>query len=390
MEIVDQGRPGETLERTASRLAFMDNLRIGLTVLVVLHHVALAYGGSGLAFYFVDLPAEGFSRGLLVFALINQAWFMGAFFLVAGYFTPKSYDRQGAGGFLRSRVVRLGVPLTVYAFVLNPIAFTGGFHMPESIKWVTPDTFSYFENVRMGPTWFLALLLIFSFGYVACRMIPTNRPAADSTAPFPGFPVLIAAVVVLAGLTYLIRHQVSVGEEFAGFPSLAYLPQYLLFFAAGAFAARRDWATTIPRSTGLISLGVGLGAMILLFPVAFSGQMFSLELTDTFGRAIGDGYRDSAIYALWDSLQAVGLTLGLIVVLRLWFDRQGSLGRFLSLHSYAVYLVHIPVVVYVAVLLSKTDLSHPIKLTLAIVLAPVLSWLVAGAVRRIPGATRVI
>ena len=36
---------------------------------------------------------------------------MGFFFLLAGYFTPASYERKGAGAFLTDRFVRLGIPL---------------------------------------------------------------------------------------------------------------------------------------------------------------------------------------------------------------------------------------------------------------------------------------
>jgi hypothetical protein len=31
-----------------------------------------------------------------VFVTLNQAFFMGFFFLIAGYFTPASFDRKGA------------------------------------------------------------------------------------------------------------------------------------------------------------------------------------------------------------------------------------------------------------------------------------------------------
>jgi glucan biosynthesis protein C len=34
--------------------------------------------------------------------------------LIAGYFTPGSHNRKGAGPFLRDRLVRLGIPLLIY------------------------------------------------------------------------------------------------------------------------------------------------------------------------------------------------------------------------------------------------------------------------------------
>jgi hypothetical protein len=54
--------------------------------------------------------------------LMNQAFFMGCFFLLAGFFTPGSYDRKGGRSFLADRLLRLGVPLLIYEFVLGPLA----------------------------------------------------------------------------------------------------------------------------------------------------------------------------------------------------------------------------------------------------------------------------
>ncbi|MCB0110309.1 MAG: acyltransferase family protein, partial [Caldilineaceae bacterium] len=103
--------PAERVIAKTARLFFIDHLRAALVILVVLHHVAVIYG-EGTAFYYVD-PANRESLTsllLVVFALANQAWFMGALFLLAGYFTPGSYDRKGAGAFLKDRLLRLGIP----------------------------------------------------------------------------------------------------------------------------------------------------------------------------------------------------------------------------------------------------------------------------------------
>jgi glucans biosynthesis protein C len=58
---------------------------------------------------------------LILFCTVNQAWFMGLFFLLAGYYTPAAYDRRGTAGFVRERLLRLGVPLAGYFFLLHPI-----------------------------------------------------------------------------------------------------------------------------------------------------------------------------------------------------------------------------------------------------------------------------
>src|ERR1019366_3667481 len=100
-----------------SRNPSIDHLRIVLTALVILHHAAIVYGGAG-GWYWRQEPDS--SNPLLVFFnALNQSYFMGFFFLLAGYYTPASYDRKGAWSFLADRLRRLGLPLLGYFFVLS-------------------------------------------------------------------------------------------------------------------------------------------------------------------------------------------------------------------------------------------------------------------------------
>ena len=89
--------PQSATAAKTSRLFFVDHLRAALVILVVLHHVAIVYG-EGVSFWYVDPPQGESLAGfaMVIFVLFNQAWFMGAFFLLAGYFAPGSFDRRGA------------------------------------------------------------------------------------------------------------------------------------------------------------------------------------------------------------------------------------------------------------------------------------------------------
>jgi len=104
-----------------TRLLFMDNLRILLICLVVLQHLAVTYGAAG-SWMYRD-PAQDILTAILLTNLtgIGMASGMGFFFLIAGYFTPGSYDRKGPRSFLRDRLLRLGIPLLLYGLVLQPL-----------------------------------------------------------------------------------------------------------------------------------------------------------------------------------------------------------------------------------------------------------------------------
>lgn len=108
---------------TTGRTFFIDRLRVVLTALVILHHTAITYGGSG-GWFYREVLDGGTPTSLLltVFCAVSQSFFMGMFFLLVGYFTPASLARKGARQFLRERLLRPGVPLLVFGFVLGPLA----------------------------------------------------------------------------------------------------------------------------------------------------------------------------------------------------------------------------------------------------------------------------
>ena len=263
------------------------------------------YKRQGAPFYYVEPP---FSDPLaflvlLVFVLFNQSWFMGAFFLLAGYFTPGSFDRKGPGSFLKDRLLRLGIPLIMFIFVLNPISSMGFFLMPASLTGITesPTWLMYPALLGLGPLWFIAMLLIFDFGYSAWRMLTRNRTSSSmSRSSLPSYLRIGIFILALALVSYLVRIVVPMGKDVLDFPTLSYLPQYLSFFVLGTVAYRHNWFRTLPSSMGLVGFVTAVVAGVLLFPLAFSGHLFSLEVTEP-AVFVGNGHWQSAVCLLYTS-----------------------------------------------------------------------------------------
>ena len=380
--------------KTTSRLFFIDHLRASLVILVVLHHLALVYG-AGAPFYYVEPPANDplSFLVLLVFILVNQSWFMGALFLLAGYFTPGSFDRKGPGSFLKDRLLRLGIPLIIFIFVLSPISNLGLYLMPASLTGITtPLTWQAYPHLLgMGPLWFVAMLLIFDFGYAAWRMLTRNRTSYSmSKSSLPSHLLIIVFILALALVSYLVRIVVPMGKDVLDFPTISYLPQYLSFFVLGTVASRQNWFRTLPSSMVVVGFVTAVVAGVLLFPLAFSGHLFSLRLTPALANLMGHGQWRSAVYALWDSIFAVGMCLGLITLFRRFFNEQERFGRFLSQHSYSVYIIHIPIIVFLAFALRGIDLEPLLKFGMAAVIVVPTCFAVACIVRKIPRVLRIL
>lgn len=381
------------------RLAYLDHLRAALVILVVLHHLALVYGTIA-PFYYQEPPfGDPLAFTLFgVFALANQAWFMGALFLIAGYFTPASFDRHGASSFLRVRLVRLGLPVLAGLFVLEPIARLGFFLMPSSLTGITgpPTWATYPKLIGLGPLWFIALLLLFDIGYAAWRAIAGRGKGSGTTqTAFPGYAAIALFALALAVVSYVMRMVVPLGKDVSlvvpalSFPTIAYLPQYLSLFVVGIVAGRRNWLATLPAATGLVGFAAAVVAMVLLFPVALTGQWFTVAFVE--GAVFqGNGTWQSAAYALWDSTMTVGLGLAAVTLFRRWFDSDRPFGRFLARNSYAVYVIHAPILVWLTFALRGVALPALPKFAVAALIALPACFAAAWFIRRIPPIARVL
>lgn len=372
---------------SGSRLFFVDYLRAAIITLVILHHLSVIYAAN-IGFYYLEPTKDTLAIIVLVFfQLFNQAWFMGFFFLISGYFTPSSYDRKGPRQFLKDRLIRLGIPLVMFTFVLNPFTeYIGISHIPETLllgagiklplTWQNYPTF-----VSPGPLWFVAMLLVFDLGYAAWRASSIKAKVWQvENRPLPNYRTIGAFILLLAFTSYIVRIFIRIGQYVLYFPTLGYLPEYVSFFLVGMVAFRNDWLRKISNSMAKRVFTVAVIASVILFPISLSG-----------GRFLGGGYWQSATYALWDSTFSVGVSMGLVVLFRRFLDLRGRLWRLLSGQYYAVYVVHIPVIITLAAtVLSGISIDPLLKFALAAVIGVPLCWAVAYLVRRIPFVDRVI
>ena len=183
---------------------------------------------------------------------------------------------------------------------------------------------------------------------------------------------------------------IPLGKSVLQFPTLAYLPQYLTFFVVGLVASRRNWFRTVPGSMGAVGFAAAVLAIVVLFPLAFSGQLLSLDLSPALDNAMGNGHWQSAAYVLWDSIFAVGMCLAAITFFRRFFNKDSKVGGFLAQQSYAVYIIHIPLIVFLAYALQKIGLAPLPKFAVVSVIVVTICYAVAYIVRKIPGVSKVV
>jgi surface polysaccharide O-acyltransferase-like enzyme len=378
--------------KAAGRLPFIDNIRVFLTIMVIVFHLMIIYAGSG-SFLYTEGRQDTLTAVLGAwFCAANQAYFMGFFLLISAYFVPGSYDRKGAWHFLKDRLIRLGIPLLVYSWIISPLTWiviiyvTQGQILPLSAY--LPG--GRFEGIiGAGPLWFVEALLIFTVVYVAWRQffrpnVPVLPVKTDSR--FPSSKVIVLFAVLMAVVTFVIRLWHPVGWSFSPLNlQFPFFVQYIALFVVGLIAYRRNWLASLSDSTGKRWLTVAIGLIVMFIPLALVGG--AMESDEPFK---GGPYWQAMAYALWESFVCVGMCIGLTYLFRRYWNRQGRLAKFLSPNAYTAYIIHAPIITFTALALRNVDVYPLLKYGLAVLIALPLCFALSNLIRKLPYTDRIL
>ncbi len=355
---MDPVKPPET----ALRAVWIDRLRVGLTLLVIAHHAAITYGAAGSWFY---KATQATSMPLTLLAAINQAYFMGLFFMISGALATASLDRRGTASFLADRVLRLGLPVLAFGFILGPLTVAlavapFGDILIDTVRRILRGSFV------LGPLWFPAALLAFS---VVMALLPARR---GQLRPVPPLAQWLSLALMTGFGSLMIRQAVPAGASIAGF-QLGYFASYVVLFAVGVMAGRNHWLDSLPLRSLRLSIVVGLVSLPLLPMALLSADAPRFET----------GFSLVAItYAFWEPLVAIGAIAGLIHLSRACGSTAAAFWSWMAENSYGAFIVHAPVLVAVCRVLDALEASHAAALPISICTTALVAFGTTAVLRR--------
>jgi fucose 4-O-acetylase-like acetyltransferase len=373
----------------AQRDLYIDRLRSVVTALVILHHTAITYGAIGGWFWHeIDPSGAPSSQLLILFCTTNQAYFMGFFFLLAGYFTPASLERKGYARFISDRFLRLGVPLLAFGLILGPLTaaivnFAEGDGFWSAIFWLWRH--KQFIN---GPLWFAQALLIFSLAYGAWRAVAGSplSPSQRTPRPVPPRRWWLLSALGVGAAALAIRQFVPTGVNVLGL-QLGYFATYIFLYAAGIAAWRYDWL----RQLNWKNARAGVIALLVAWPLMPVGSAVAHALNGPGKSNFSGGFSWTAIlYALWEPFVAWGLIAAWLLAFRAHMNQPSALWAWLNRRAYAVYIIHPPVLVGISLLLHGWAAPALVKFGAVGLLACTATWLLADPLVRLPGVRSVV
>ena len=311
------------------RLYYLDNLKVFLIILVIIHHVGQAYGSTG-GSWFYSYPGERV-KPLGLFFLFNASFFMGLFFFISGYFLPASFDRHGARKFINDKLIRFGIPLIFAAFVMIPIIeyvkylnYVNhiNFHDFYIREWLgyTPDIAAHHRTFNFAHLWFIEHLLIYSILYAVIRTVLQKCVSSISTSTTrrARLYAIIPYILILGVITNLTRtvwgFPMDRWIRFLGFIQMepAHIPQYLSLFILGILACRWSFLESIitPRNIFWLLPGVGIYVITIV-------QLYNTGSQNAF-----------FMWEYKEALLCIGVCIGLLAFFRTFFNRNGRIMRF--------------------------------------------------------------
>jgi len=382
-------------ESKVTRYLFLDNIKVFFTIIVIYWHTMVTYGDVGWWYYKESNPVDPFSEifFLLVISIggVFQTSLLGLFFLLGGYFTPKSYDRKGVRSFWKERLIRLGIPLILYIVLINPLMIyilsklgippwssnpmlQGtflDFYFSSFLSWENFINFISFG----GPMWFLRVLLIFTAFYTVWRQI-TKLDSLQRKIPkvfsIPRYSYLLILAIGLGCLTFLVRIVFPIDVRPLEIPWGQFI-QYLTMFSIGVICIRYLWFEKMTKKhvkIWLITIIISLLIIYIDFFIAITKDVDFIDFT-------GGANFHAFLFALVDNVICLGVIFVLIKVFYAKFNKQGPILQNLSISAYHMYLLHPLILVVVSLGFASLDLYPIIKIAIVFLLTVLFCYLVS-------------
>jgi len=340
-------RPGIGQAVEPTRLAYLDNLKVGLVAAIIAGHAVIGYATIG-SWPYQDVQETRLGPAAeTAFTLVlgpPALFAMGLFFLLAGLLTPGSLARKGPRRFVGDRLLRLGLPWAAFALLAWPLLT---FAMYRATGGSQPYWWRFTHAgplLDTGPLWFLVVLVLYSVGYAGWRQLRARhrpapgRSAAAAVASWSGALGGRQVVAVAAGIaiaTFLVRRWFPLDSVQVANLKLWQWPQYLAMFGLGVRSGRCGWLAPVPDRA---RQGCGLAAV-----AATLALTALVVVADTLGlepeRFAGGWHWPAAATAAAEGVLAVTVSLWLLGFAQQHLGQRPGLARALARSAYAAFVL---------------------------------------------------
>jgi hypothetical protein len=380
-----------TATKVKARNFALDRTRTFLTLVVLIHHAVIPYTHFG----HTD-PKSWIGFDAIVLA--TDSFFMAMFFFLSGLFVWPSLGHKAPQTFVRDRLLRLGLPFAIAALTLIPVAYYAialRYHPEISFAefWWKTITVGPWPS---GPIWFVWVLLAFDLSASLLYRLspglvdPINRMSLrghDRPADFYLFLLGFTALLYIpARLYYGPSHWFEFGPLSV---QASRLPLYAAYFLIGAGVGAANFERGLLSASGRLAKHSWIWVIATLIPYCLLWGLIGIKREILGNPPMLPAWYEAS-YGLF-FVAFSGAILFAILAYFLRFKLSGwSILDPMQADAYGMFLVHYPIVLWLQYWLFDFDLPAIVKAAVAFVLTVALSWAATVALRKIPGAKRVL
>ena len=308
-----------------------------------------------------------------VFMMISHSFRLALFFLIAGFFSHMTFHGKGVHTFIKSRLVRIATPFIIGWLLLRPLLVSGWIMGAESMRGeasilnALKAGFATLGNLPKDMfvgthLWFLYYLLFISMGVVLLhRLVGLHKPLqqkltalGDTATPWVcSSPLAIFAVAIpTAASLWFMNHWGMDTPDKTLVPQIPVSLIYGGFFLFGWLLHRHarsieDFARLTWDKFALCLMAIVATYLLSSFEMMQGHPRYTL---------LKIGFVISYAVMMWS---LVSLTMGLF---KRYFNRPSKAVRYLADSSYWLYLIHLPIVIWLQIAFAELPLHWSIKL----------------------------
>ena len=367
------------------RVVAIDNLKAVLVAWVIAGHAMLGYTAIGGWPYDevseTTLPTQ---LELVLAALLGPTalFVMGTFFFLSGLFASGTIARHGPAGFVRQRLLRLGLPWLIFTLLIWPVlmwfAYRSAGH-PIPIWQALQVRQPFLDS---GPLWFIQILLYLSLVHAVCAWRGFGRelrPRATS---------LVLTAACIAAASFAVRLWFPARSQQVLDLHIWQWPQCVGLYVLGVLVAEKGWAERMPpglgRRCGIAVAGTIAMALVIM---AVTGVVNVSQDDVPF---LGGWHWQALALDVVEATLVVAGSVWLLALAQRWFTHRATASTRWSRGAYAAYLLQAPVLISLEIAARSLPWPAVIKAVMIAGLAVLgsfgLGWFVTERTRRRPFA----
>ncbi|MGB0495686.1 MAG: acyltransferase family protein [Kangiellaceae bacterium] len=358
-----------TSSQKNSRLHYLDSARAFALILGIVFHASISFMPIFVGWAVMDIST---SSVVPTFMLISHSFRLELFFLIAGFFSHMKYHQDGAQLFLKSRTIRIGIPFVIGWILLRPLIVSAWIMGGESMQ----GDVNIFAALKTGfatltelpkdlfigtHLWFLYyLLLIILIVLIARFLVCLHNPSkqiltqvADAISEWicrSHLSIFVIAITTAGYLWFMNNWGVDTPDK-SLIPHLPVLLVYGSFFLFGWLLHRQtnlleQFASVTWSKLALCVLAVIATSLLSGFEMKHASPQYSVyKICFSFSYAI----------MMWS---LVSLTIGLF---KRMLDRPNKIVRYIADSSYWLYLIHLPIVIWLQIAFAELAMHWALK-----------------------------